>query len=237
MTIRLTLCATAGRATRDTVLGDGPLSGTLSGTLSATALTGAGLPPYAVVVRAPSARCAQVAAALGLGSDAMVEPALRDIDYGTWHGRTVGDIATTDPYRLSAWLKDPDAMPPGGESVRQLCRRTRPWLSGLRALQGPSGLPGARGLPYERRRGEDPDGLGAHFLVIAEPAVVRALLVNAMCVPLTAFWHLDAPALSAVSLTSRPSAHGDDAWDVESRGAPVVRSRRPADASDSRVEI
>ncbi|MFD7610004.1 histidine phosphatase family protein [Streptomyces sp. NPDC059828] len=207
MTVRLTLYATAGRATRNTVLGDGPLDpGDIGGAV---------LPPYEAVIRGPSTRCAQAAAALGLEAESVPEPALRDLDHGTWRGRTIGDIADADPYGLSAWFTDPDATPPGGESVRQLCRRTLPWL---------------RGLPSAPRSGA-PD---AHTLVIAEPAVVRALLVNAMSVPATAFWHLDVPALSAVSLTSR-----DDGWvwDVESRGAPVVRSRRPVDTSGSRVGI
>ncbi|MEU2155582.1 histidine phosphatase family protein [Streptomyces sp. NPDC019396] len=207
MTVRLTLYATAGRATRNTVLGDGPLE--------PGGISGAALPPYEAVVRGPSTRCAQAAAALGLEAEAVPEPALRDLDHGTWRGRTIGDIAAADAYGLSAWLKDPDAAPPGGESVRQLCRRTLPWL---------------RGLPSAPRSG----AAGAHTLVIAEPAVVRALLVNAMSVPATTFWHLDVPALSAVSLTS----HDDGwVWDVESRGAPVVRSRRHVDASGSRVGI
>ncbi|WP_338671406.1 histidine phosphatase family protein [Streptomyces sp. SCSIO 30461] len=241
MTIRLTLYATAGMATRDTVLGDGPLSGTLS----ATGLAGVAPQHHDAVVRAPSARCAQAAAALGLASDAVIEPVLRDIDYGTWSGRTVGDVAATDPHRLSAWLKDPDATPPGGESVRQLCRRTRAWLrrlegsdgpDGLGGLRGPDRLSGQRGRVRERRRGGSCGSADAHTLVIAEPAVVRALLVDAMCVPVTAFWHLDVPVLSAVSLLS-PSPERGGVWDVESKGAPVVRSRRPADTSDDRVGI
>lgn len=179
MTVSLMFLCATGDATRNGVFGDGPLS---ERGLREAAAAGAALPPYTMAVRAPSTRCAQTAVALGLGS--VVEPLLRDIDYGTWRGRRVDDVAAADPHGFSAWLTDPDAAPHGGESVRQLCRRTAHWLSSL------------------------PPDLG-HTLVITEPAVVRASLVHALAAPARAFWHLDVPPLSVVSLT----LHGG-AWSV-----------------------
>ncbi|MFE5140443.1 histidine phosphatase family protein [Streptomyces fagopyri] len=180
MSVRLTfLCATAGDATRSAVLGDGPLS---EHGLDEARAVGAALPPYSPVVRAPSVRCALTADALGL--DATPEPALRDLDYGVWRGRTVRDVVAEEPYAYSALLTDPDATPHGGESVRQLCRRVAHWLSCVQPFMDQA-------------------------LVITEPAVVRAALVHALSAPTTAFPHFEVPPLSTVSLTLR-----EGRWDV-----------------------
>ncbi|OAH12036.1 histidine phosphatase family protein [Streptomyces jeddahensis] len=168
------LCASTWDAARDAVFGDGALN--------ERALLEAGaaraLPLYSPAVRAPSARCAQLADALGL--ETTVEPALRGLDYGEWTGRTVGDVVADDPYGYHAWLTDPDAVPHGGESIRGLCRRTANWLNGM-----------------------EPDT--GHALAIVEEAAVRALLLHAQGAPARAFWHVDVPALSTVRLT--PSGH------------------------------
>ncbi|MFI6495550.1 histidine phosphatase family protein [Streptomyces sp. NPDC050564] len=143
---------------------------------------GAALPLQGLAVRAPSIRCSQTADVFGLV--AASEPALRDLDLGTWCGRTVDDVAATDPDGFNAWFTDPDAVPHEGESVRQLCRRTADWLS--------SRAPGT-----------------GHAVAITEAAVVRAALIHALAVPARAFWHLAVPPLSAVSLTWRGGC-----WDV-----------------------
>ncbi|WP_435616301.1 histidine phosphatase family protein [Streptomyces sp. Tue6028] len=133
-------------------------------------------------MRAPSVRGAQTAHAFGVV--AAVEPALRDLDLGTWCGRTVDEVAAADPDGFSAWLSDPDAAPHGGESVRRLCRRTARWLN--------------HGAPET-----------GHVVAVAEAAVVRAALVHALALPARAFWHLAVPPLSPVSLTWRGGQ-----WDV-----------------------
>ncbi|MET9121149.1 histidine phosphatase family protein [Streptomyces sp. NPDC004528] len=180
MSLRLTfMCATATDTTRDAVFGDGPPS---EDGLRAARAVGGTLPPYAPLVRAPSVRCALTAAALGL--DATPEPALCDVDYGTWRGRTVREIVAADPYGYASRLTDPDATPHGGESVRQLCRRVAHWLGSVQPFLDQA-------------------------LIITEPAVVRAALVHALCAPATAFRHFEVPPLSTVSLTLR-----EDGWDV-----------------------
>ncbi|MFF7712839.1 histidine phosphatase family protein [Streptomyces sp. NPDC007988] len=133
----------------------------------------AALPPYSLALRAPSIRCAQTAEAVGVA--AAPENALRDIDYGRWTGRTRADIAAGDPHGLSSWLTDPDAAPHGGESVAGLCRRTAAWLGSL------------------------PDD--ARVLAITEAPVVRAALVHVLSAPARAFWHLDVPPLSVITVT------------------------------------
>ncbi|MCS0603381.1 histidine phosphatase family protein [Streptomyces sp. LP11] len=182
MAIRLTfLCAPGDYAALNPVLGDVPPSE--RGLREARAVR---LPSYELALRTPSPRCERTADALGLPS--VAEPALRDIDLGAWCGRTLDDIAATDPDGFTAWFTDPDAAPHGGESVRQLCRRVSAWLGAL------------------------PPGTG-HVLALTEAAVVRAAHIHALALPARGFWHFPAPPLSTVTLTRR-----DGRWDVGSAG-------------------
>jgi broad specificity phosphatase PhoE len=185
MTIRLTLLCTHPA---DTVFGDTPLG---ERELRGAGAAVASLPAHSSAMRSPSSTSALTAAVLGL--KAAVEPALRDIDYGTWHGRTVDDIAAADPYGYSAWLTDPDDAPHGGETVRELCHRVAHWLSIL---------------PPDTGRA----------LAIAEPAVVQALLVHALSAPVQAFWTLRIPPLHTVSLTWH-----DGAWSAQSADTSSTR--------------
>ncbi|MEU7059248.1 histidine phosphatase family protein [Streptomyces sp. NPDC046197] len=180
MTVCLTLLsATAWNPTRSRVFGDESLG---ERDLREARAVVATLPPHSLIVRTPSPGCARIAETVGL--DSTPEPALRDLDYGTWRGRTVDEIATADPHGFSAWLTDPAAAPHGGETVRGLCHRSAHWLAGV---------------PRD----------GARTLAIVEPALARALLVHALSAPVKAFWRLEVAALSPISLTT-----GSDGWHV-----------------------
>ncbi|MCX4514763.1 histidine phosphatase family protein [Streptomyces sp. NBC_01619] len=174
MSIRLTLwCAAAGPAVREARFGDGPLDARGSGEARTAA---AALPPFSACFRGPSVRCGQTAQALGLAATA--EERLRDLDFGTWQGLTLSEVAAGHPEALAAWATDPGAAPHGGESVRTLCGRVGGWMDAL---------------------GED----AGRVLAVVEPAVVRAAAVHALAAPLTAFGRVDVPPLSALTLTGR----------------------------------
>ncbi|MFD8416173.1 histidine phosphatase family protein [Streptomyces sp. NPDC059650] len=182
MTVRLTLvCAAVGSTAG--IFGERP-----QGSRAPYPATMAGASPtlHSSPFRAPSSRCATTADELGL--KATPEPALRDFDYGEWGGCRIDEIAAANPYGFSAWLTDPDATPHGGESVRQLCRRTATWLEEL---------------PEDE---ED-------ALAITEPGVIRATILHVLSVPATAFWHLKVPPLSTVTVTSCAGR-----WDAEFNG-------------------
>ncbi|MEU2494535.1 histidine phosphatase family protein [Streptomyces sp. NPDC007883] len=166
----------------------------------------AALPPYSLALRAPSIRCAQTAEAVGVA--ATPENALRDIDYGRWTGRTRADIAAGDPHGLSAWLTNPDAAPHGGESVAGLCRRTAAWLGSL------------------------PDD--ARVLAITEAPVVRAALVHVLSAPARAFWHLDVPPLSVITVTLRDAGDAGDAGSA-GPGDPALPRQRASAAGAARA--
>ncbi len=99
----------------------------------------------------PAACARETAAALGL--HATPDPALRDAGAGAWTGRDAAAIAAEDPGALAAWLRDPDAAPPGGDSARAVLARVAAWM----------------------------DALGdGRLVVVTHAAVVRAAIVHAL---------------------------------------------------------
>ncbi|QAX85836.1 phosphoglycerate mutase [Pseudomonas sp. DTU12.3] len=119
----------------------------------------------------PELRTRQTAA--WFGADAQVDEALRDCDWGDWHGRSIKDLQTTQAQALQAWLTDPHAAPHGGESVTDLATRVAAWLQGLQATPG-------------------------HVLAITHPYVVRAALMQV--VQGAAFNAIDVEPLSVIEL-------------------------------------
>jgi broad specificity phosphatase PhoE len=175
MTIRLTLLTPApGPALRQARIDDdGPLDE--DGKRQAR-VTLPGLPPTTRHLTGPSRRCQQTAAELGLSPT--IEPALRELDLGSWRGRTLDELADSQPDSLAAWTTDPAAAPHGGESVNQLCHRTANWLDHL------------------------PDDTG-RALAVTDPSVACAAVIHALTAPSHAFWRIDIPPLTGVQLTGR----------------------------------
>ncbi|GCB51279.1 histidine phosphatase family protein [Streptomyces sp. NL15-2K] len=180
MTVRLTLLCAAARAERDVRFADVPLDERALRQARAVAGT---LPTAATLYTAPSQRCRQTAQALGWDA-VTVEPALRDIDMGSWHGRTLDEVAASDGPGLVAWMSDPGAAPHGGESVAEVCERVSNWLDGL-------------------------SGDAGRVLAVVEQAVARAAVVRVLDAPHRSFWNVDVPPLSTVQLTGR-----DGRWNL-----------------------
>ena len=123
----------------------------------------------------PALRASQTAAALGL--DATADTTLRDIDYGTWTGRSFEDVQSCEPDALAEWLADPATAPHGGESVLDLMRRVGTWLD----AQGGAGA--------------------AKVIAVTHASVIRAAIVHAIkAVPLS-FWRIDIAPLSVTRLS------------------------------------
>ncbi|MFD6573013.1 histidine phosphatase family protein [Streptomyces diastaticus] len=115
-----------------------------------------------------------------LGFAPLVQPALSDWDMGTWRGLTLAEAAAHDPRAVDAWFRDPRAAPYGGESLLDFVTRVGGWL--------------------DTRPVED----GGVLVAVAEPAVVRALLVYALKAPPATYWSLDPGPLSTATLTGHP---------------------------------
>lgn len=105
------------------------------------------------LVCAPELRTQQTAAWFGV--DAQIDQALRDCDWGRWHGQSIKDLQANENQALQAWLADPEAAPHGGESVRQLTQRVAKWLDAIAATAG-------------------------HVVAVTHPFVMRAALMQVL---------------------------------------------------------
>lgn len=118
----------------------------------------------------PEARARQTAGLFG--SDAEVDDALRDADFGRWKGQDIGGLASE---ALNAWLTDSASAPHGGESVDQLCARVGRWMQSLEAVPG-------------------------HVVAVTHPFVIRAALLYVMQCPVSMFYRIDVEPLSSTEL-------------------------------------
>lgn len=77
------------------------------------------------IVSSPLKRCQETAQAVAarLGLDVRVDEGLRETDFGAWEGLTFGEVRSSRPEELNAWLASPDAAPPGGESFAAVAHR------------------------------------------------------------------------------------------------------------------
>jgi broad specificity phosphatase PhoE len=117
----------------------------------------------------PEPACGQTAERQGW--PVRVSPLLRGPDFGSWSGRTLGEVAELDPAGLAAWLGDPEARPHGGESLAGLVGR----VADLLQHPPPAG-----------------DGSGERPRVwVATPLVVRALVVAALGAPAAVIFAVD----------------------------------------------
>lgn len=133
-----------------------------------------GLAAAGLRYRSPSERCRETGYALGLAP--LAQPALRDCDMGRWRGRTLGEIAATEPAAVDAWLRDPRAAPHGGETLNGFILRVGEWL--------------------DTRPLDEDDWIVA----VTEPAALRAVLCYALGAPPQTYWRIDAPPLTTVTL-------------------------------------
>ncbi|MEU8378054.1 bifunctional RNase H/acid phosphatase [Streptosporangium sp. NPDC048865] len=137
--------------------------------------------PYGVqvIVSSPLRRAratAEIVAARA-GLEVLVEEGLRETDFGDWEGHTFTEIQRRWPDELAAWLADPSAAPPGGESFGEAARRVQ-----------------ATGdMLVERYEGRT-------VLAVSHVTPIKMLLRFALLAPLGALYrmHLDLSALSLI---------------------------------------
>jgi broad specificity phosphatase PhoE len=124
------------------------------------------------ILSGPEERTQQTAAALGLLF--AVTDELRDCDYGTWKGRELDEVQSSEPDKVLTWLTDAAATPHGGESITALIGRIGRWLT----AQSEAG----------------------HVIAVTHPAVIRAAIVFILNAPAQAFWRIDIAPLSVTDL-------------------------------------
>jgi len=144
----------------------------------------------------PAACARDTAAALGLA--ATVCDALAETDYGSWRGRRLAELAaeaaqaSRAPHALEAWLRDPAAAPPGGESFDAVLARVGAWLDGFAA---PADAPDRT------------------VIAITHAAVMRAAIIHALHASSAAFAHIEIAPLTVVEL--RRSTRGWAWWPAQ----------------------
>ncbi len=81
----------------------------------------------------PLVRARETATLAGAPDSLVVEPALREMAYGEWEGRTLAELRAREPQGMrDAETRGLDMAPPGGESPRQVMERLRPWIAAQR---------------------------------------------------------------------------------------------------------
>ncbi|NUT43822.1 MAG: bifunctional RNase H/acid phosphatase [Thermoactinospora sp.] len=132
-----------------------------------------------VIVSSPLKRARQTAEAVAqrTGLEVEVDEDLREADFGAWEGHTFTEVQRQWPAELAAWLADPDAAPPGGESFATAARRVQ--AAGERLV--------------ERHEGKT-------VLAVSHVTPIKMLLRDALTAPLGALYrmHLDLACLSLI---------------------------------------
>ena len=133
--------------------------------------------PWRALYVSPLRRAQQTVAPLAkrLGMTPQIVPALAELNYGSWDGRTAASLDREPEY--PAWHADPAAnAPPGGETGAAVAQRAMAALTQLRAehSQGP-------------------------ILVVSHKATLRLLLCALLGIPLADFRRRLAQPLGCVS--------------------------------------
>lgn len=162
------------------------------------------LPEGASVVASPSTCARATAEALGL--TATPDDSLADLDYGDWHGERVADLATRSPQELAAWMRDPDAAPPGGESFTQLVKRIGGWMDTLT----PEARASANPVNNTRNAPSAAATRASRIVAITHTAPIRAAIVHTLRASPAVFARIEIAPLSVVEL--RRSSRGWTWW-------------------------
>ncbi|GLZ13218.1 bifunctional RNase H/acid phosphatase [Actinomadura sp. NBRC 104425] len=156
--------------------GDFPLTGNgaAQAEAAARALRGQGID---AIVTSPLSRCRATAAAVAAatGAPVRVEDGLRETDFGDWEGLTFAEVGERWPGELKAWLADPSAAPPNGESFTATARRVRTALDKIK-------------VRHRHRK----------VLVVTHVTPIKLLVVSALGAPMRAMYRMQ---LDVASLT------------------------------------
>jgi broad specificity phosphatase PhoE len=115
-------------------------------------------------LRGPERRAAETAAALSVTASPC--DGLRAWSTGSWSGRSLSWVAEHEPEAFNAWQTDPNAAPGGGETLNALLARVAQWTDAQASISG-------------------------RVLVIADPAVIRGVVVHVLGAPPASFWRFD----------------------------------------------
>jgi probable phosphoglycerate mutase len=132
-----------------------------------------------VIVASPLRRTRQTAEEVAAATSARVEydDDLRETDFGDWEGLTFTEAQRRWPAEVAAWLADPAAAPPGGESFAAVAIRVQAAWERLMAAHARETV-----------------------LVVSHVTPIKTLLTEALLAPPAAMYrmHLDVGSLSEI---------------------------------------
>jgi len=133
-----------------------------------------------VIVTSPLLRTVQTAreVAAVTGAAVVTDDGFRETDFGAWEGLTFTEVRERWPAELAAWLADPQAAPPGGESFAGVSTRVTAALNRVLA-----------------------DQEGQRVLIVSHVTPIKTLVAAALLAPPAALFrmHLDVAALSEIN--------------------------------------
>jgi len=130
------------------------------------------------IITSPMSRAVATGAAIAeaTAAPAQTSPALHDIDYGQWQWKTHAEVEAAWPALFRLWFDEPQLVRfPGGEALQDLVARTGDML---RLVVGA--------------------GADETVVLVGHDSVNRALLMQLIDQPLSAYWKL---ALSPCGIT------------------------------------
>jgi len=132
---------------------------------------------FDAVISSPLWRALETASLAAAGREVIVEPGLRETDFGKWEGLTFTEVDRQWKDELAAWLADPSVAPPGGESFVETDLRVGAALEDLRDR-----YPGAR------------------LLVVSHVTPIKLLARRALEAPMSALYrmHLELCSLTTI---------------------------------------
>lgn len=133
-----------------------------------------------VLLSSPSVRALGTAEAIASIANTPVQviESLRELQTGSWDGRSYLEIKRNEPDVYAAWSKDPIRnAPPGGESIEELCHRAVEHVHQLCQDFG-----------------------GKRVALVTHAEVIRAIVVYALGMPIDNFWRISVPTASVTKI-------------------------------------
>ena len=146
--------------------------------------------PLSAVFSSNMKRALETAAIIMTGQDneIIVEPGLREVDFGSWEGMTFTEITSAYPDLADAWVEDPIAVQiPGGEPLRDFISRVRKAWSATRAAI------------LNKKNAAD----GGRVVVVTHAGCIKVILGEIMGLSDDALWgiHQEKGALNHIQLS------------------------------------
>jgi probable phosphoglycerate mutase len=120
-----------------------------------------------------------------LGRAVDVEPGFAEMEFGSWDGLTLDEVAEKDKTGLDAWVGSLETAPPGGESFREVQERVLAGLARIREAHA-----------------------GRTVVVVSHVTPIKTLVAEVLQAPLDAVFRMELSPASVTVLSFYPDVDG-----------------------------